>query len=177
MDHHFRKKVWLGLGILVASIAVLGGMLFWLAGKVKKDSEKAALTRAAIESYSRAVAILAELKSRAAEVDALSRKLNALLPTKDDLIELPKFLEDQGRISGVGVTLSFSGGSATEPQADRPGSIGFSLDARGETERLRSFFRELETNSAKFIVVLDSLDVNLSGGEYRATAQGRAFFK
>ncbi len=177
MDHQFQKKIWLGLGLIVSGIVVFGALSFWLARKIESDANRAAVTQASVASYSRAVAILAELKSKATEVETYGNRLDALLPAKGDLIELPKFLEDRGRIHQVSVKFSFKGGPATEPQGTQPGSVGFSLDATGSSERLRNFMSDLETGSAKFMSVLDSLDVNLSGNEYRVTAQGRAFFK
>lgn len=177
MNHQFQKKVWLGLGLIFAGIVVLGAPSFWLAGKIEKDAGRAALTQASVAGYSRAVAILAELKSKSSEVESYGSRLNALLPGKDDLIEFPKFLEEQGRIRQVSVKFAFQGGAATEPQGNQPGSVGFTLDVTGSYERLKSFFEGMETGSAKFMTVLDSVDMNLSGNEYRVTAQGRAFFK
>lgn len=177
MDHQFRKKVWLGLGLIFAGIVVFGAPSFWLAGKIEKDSKKASLTQTSIANYSRAVAILAELKSKSSEVKSYGNRLNALLPSRDDLIELPKFLEERGRIHQVSVKFAFKGEAATKPKDSQPGSVAFTLDVTGSDERLRSFFREIETASTKFMIVLDTMDMNLSGNEYRVTAQGRAFFK
>jgi hypothetical protein len=177
MDRQFRKKMWLGIGIIISSFAIFGALIFWLAGKIESDAAKAAASQTTVVNYNRALAILVELKGKESEIESYRKRLNALLPTKNDLIEFPKFLEERSRIHQVSINFSFKGGDAVEPQENRPGSVAFSLDVTGTLERLKSFFRELESGSAKFVSALDSLDVNLSGDEYRVTAQGRAFFK
>lgn len=177
MSRKFWKRVWLEAGLMFLGIAVFGILSSWVGRKIERDANRAVFSQASIASYSRAVAVLAELRSKEKEVEAYANRLNALLPARDDLIELPKFLEELGRIHQVNIRFSFRGGAATEPSGTEPGSVAFSIDATGSYERLQRFFSEMEAGSTKFISVLDSLDVNLVGNEYRAIAQGRAFFK
>lgn len=177
MNHDFKKEVQFGIGIILLSFAVFGVLSFWLESKIRQHSERASSLRTEVVNYSQALTSLAELRKRVGEVEKYRRQLETLLPAKEDLIEFPKFLEDQGRVRGVGIRFSFRGESAAEPGANQPGSIGFSIDATGSKEGLASFFRYLEGSSAKFISVLDSLDVNRSGSEYRAAVVGRVFFR
>lgn len=177
MDHQFQKKVWLNIGIILGSVLIFGMLSFWFAGKIKESADKASLSKASISNYNRAVAIFAELKSKESEVELYSKYLKALLPSKDDLIELPRFLEESGRVHQVNVKFNFKAGAVAEPQGKQPGSVGFTLHVAGSYDRLRNFFKEIESGSIKFMIALDSMDVNLSGNEYRATAEGRAFFK
>ena len=177
MTREFYFKAWLGVAVIALSFAVLGGAFYRLNADIVERAEAIRVNRQVMNQNVRLVELLAELKQGITSVDAYADRLNMLLPAKDELIDLQKYVENTGRIYNIGLAFAVQPGATVKAEGGRPGSAGFSVDARGGLTQLKRFLEGIETKSDKFLLTFDAMDMNRADGEYRVIARGRAFFK
>ena len=177
MANNFRLNLLLGIGIIIVSFVLLGLVLYWFSGNIAADTQKVIENRATINKQTRSIASLAELKAVASQADTYRAKMQELLPSKDDLLDFPKWLEDRSKTYQLSLRFTFEG-TTIMPQTNEPGAVIFTIDVSGPYDNLRRFFKELEMTSPRFLASVDKLDVTfLDNIKYRAIAEGRVFFR
>ncbi len=177
MHREFKQELLLSVGIVLASFAVSGFVLWWIDGSMAENAGKIAENRLAFQQYSQTIDLLADLKRAAPAVKKEQDAMNLLLPKKDDLVEFSRWLDGVSRVNKVSVDFGIQGSTAPAKEQEA-GSYGFTLGATGSSADLQRFFRELELRSNRFLVSMDSFDFTGGGGSpAHAVARGRVFFR
>ena len=152
-------------GIVVGLSLVLGiGGSWALASYI--NSEVAAVSAARIEAARIATLgpRLATLKSQEAEADAYARVISLLLPTQEQLLEMPRVIESVGNAHSVSARLSFVGSG--DPAATEIGAtLPFALTATGAPANLAEFLRDIEIQNPRYTISISSADIAGSAAE------------
>ncbi len=176
MPENYRRMVVVRVLIITASVIVAAGGLFWFAGDIAAQAKKVSGARFDSALQAKLVERLASLKTIATEAGGYERRLNALLPTRDELLDFPRWLEGVARVEQVAINFGFQG-AAVAAQANEPGFINFSLDASAASfGALEKFFISIE-RAPRFFVNFTSFDVSWNQERGRAVAQGQVFFR
>lgn len=176
MPTHFRRELIVSLAIMGGSIVVSALVLFLLSRDLQSQAEKVVADRALINQRAAVVAALASLKTDASRAELYKRAMDKILVSQDQLLDFPRWLDGLSRVREIGLTFLFQG-SQVAPQGDSPGYIAFSVDLIGKLNNLVDFLKDVEFQSPRFLVSLDSIDLTRNGSDYRILSQGRVFFR
>jgi hypothetical protein len=176
VEHEFRKKFLMQIGIASGVIAALVLATGWFAADLETQAGKVAQDRILIRERSASLTALAELKRSAPQALRYEQKLNAFLPTQEQLLDFPRTLDNLARVRRLTLNFAFQGGQTT-PQGDTPGAIGFALDVSGDFEDVLGFLKDVEFEPPRFLAAFDTFDLTRSEEGYRLFTQGRVFFK
>ena len=177
MEREFVKKVLLALGIVLGTIVIFGGALLWFRQDISKNAAAIASSRVLVGRNIQAMELLAELKKTAAQVDVYERQMKMLLPTQDELINVPRWIEEAAKSHDVALNMAFQPGGIIAPQNEEPGQIGLEINATGSYDKLVKFLEEIEMRSPRLVVVLRSLDLTRVDGGYRLNSIGGLYFR
>ena len=176
MPKNFRRGLIISLitifvGFIASAVVfyVLGSRLNSLSLKVEKERGLMAQSRDSVD-------ILAELKKVAPEAEPYKQAMDSLLPTQDQLLDFPRYLDALAKNYSVSLSFNFQG----EPKAaekDSPGSLDFALSLTGELSNNLEFLKALEAKSARFLLVVQNFSLNRVSGGYNMRLQGLVFFK
>ncbi len=123
------------------------------------------------------VRTLAELKKVAPIAASYQKAIDLLLPTRDQLFDFPAWLDSIARSEKVVLGFGFQG-DASAPQGVAAGQVPFSLNLTGGLDTIAHFLKILESPQAtRFMIGLDSIDITKTGDAYKASAQGKTYFK
>lgn len=176
MVEHFRWAILLGTISIIASIAVLGSVLYWLSGMLEKEAAAVAADRSVVLNNSRMIESLAAIKSNAQEVEKYSRAFDALLTTKDGLVNFSSWLDGLSRAHQVSENFSFQG-NVVQSSGNSAGYTGFDLKARGAYDNLIDFLKDVEFKAPQYLVSFDDFDLSRNADAYNVVVHGRIFFR
>ncbi len=176
MFSDFREKVIIGVVLILASIVAFGSVFYFFSKSLRVLARDIAADRLLIANNAAVLGNLAELKRDSQEAARYEKAMNKLLVSKDQLIDFGTWLDGLARVRQVAMNFSFSG-SEVAPQESFPGYINFSLDVAGTLDALTAFLKDIELQSTRFLVNLDTFDMTKSAGGYRIITQGKVFFK
>jgi len=171
-----KKYMVVSMGIIVGSFLVLGIAVTWLGNNVAERANTISGNRALIKQQAHILETFASLKKIETEVAVYKEKLHGLVPTKNQLIDFPRWVTTLEHLHGVMGTFSFQG-AGTDPAPGEIGSNGFTISVTGRAENIVNFFEALEVKSPKFLSAIDSFDVAQSGSGYQVSSHGRVFFR
>ncbi|MCR4328130.1 MAG: hypothetical protein NUV53_01285 [Patescibacteria group bacterium] len=173
---NFKRTLLINISVAVAGIGVLAGVIGWFASDIEMQATIINKDRTLARERSASIAVLAELKSNAAKALRYEQKLNAFLPTQEQLLDFPRTLDNLARVRRLALSFSFRGGQGV-PEGVKPGSVGFTLSATGALSDVLNFMKDIEISPTRFLATLSSADLTRIGeGEYRLSAQGAVFF-
>ncbi len=155
---------------------VLVAVVGWFAADVNVQRGKVVQDRALIRARAASIAILAELKRNATHALRYEEKMNAFLPTQEQLLDFPRTLDNLARVRQLALNFGFQGGQ-TPPQGSTPGAVSFALDVSGAFENILGFLKDVEVEPPRFLTTFDTFDIVRSGDGYRLLTQGRVFFR
>ncbi len=170
----FRKYLIWNISILVAVFAVFGIAFYFLSDQISGFNRKITTNREVIAARSYAIDNLASLKNDEVQAQSIKKRIDILLPSKDEFLDFQKTLEGLARVRQVGV--AFTSRGLTEKTAASAGFVSFDLAVTGNLKNIRDFLNDAESNSPKFLVNFDGFDMSSSQGDnFRASASGRVF--
>jgi hypothetical protein len=172
----FKRHVWISVGIIVLSFAAAGGFVALGVGSVNDKATRIAQERSATAEQAALVGALAGFKKIAPQVEAYEAKLAEIVPSKDRLLDFPRWIAELSRLNQVTVKFSFHG-SAVAPEPGTLGHNSFGLTAVGNRDDLAKFFSSLEFRSPKFFVQIVNYEITEQGEGYQVAAEGKVFFK
>jgi Tfp pilus assembly protein PilO len=176
MQDNFRRESWISIAVIVGSLLVYGGLVWWFDRDLEAKAKDVALSRSLINQRAKSIEVLANLKRNSREVESRQEIMAQLIPVREELLNFPRWLEGIARLHGVAMVFSFDPGT-TPPQGDRPGHENFRLTANGSYEELERFFRDIEQQSSRFLLSLNSFDLVRTESDYRATVLGRVYYR
>jgi len=167
----FSKKMSVRIAILVSVslLLIIGTTLVGI-----DINKKVAQIQKAVEELTfrrGALAALNGLKSQYERAKVYDNALINTLPTRDQLIGLPRELQILAQKHSVVTVFKFS--SETPASAGEPGFISFQMNAGGTLGDIIAFLGEIERS--RFLVELGTLDLNHLGDKATITISGRVF--
>lgn len=176
MASSLRKTIWISSGVMGGSLIVF--LIIFLSIIGGMDDAILAIKNAntIIGEQAKATETLADLKLDAPKADQYQAKLKNLLPKKEELLGIKRSIDSAARVRNVTFNFSFTGGESAAT-AEAPGYIPFSIQVEGAYNDIQDFFVDLESKSTRFVVSFDSFSWQAISGGYRASAQGKTYFR
>ncbi|MGB9608805.1 MAG: type 4a pilus biogenesis protein PilO [Minisyncoccia bacterium] len=176
MNNNFKKQIIISISIIVFVLLVSFALFKYLSDAIIKKAEEIQSLRNSIAIFTKSLSNLAKLKEVAPQVDLYQNKLKLLLPSKDELIDLPQWINDAAKANQVNATLNFKPGGKN-PENNSPGFELFLIEINGSLSNIEKFLYTIEVVSPKFILNIDSFNVSESNeNNYQFSGSGRAFF-
>lgn len=176
MEKKFKKEVWIGVGLILGSIAIFLVASTLLSDQMAAMSKSVAEGRVRIAKRAELLGNLAQIKTMGSEAAIYQQKMNSILPSEEQLLNFPQILSSLASTRGVSFSFSFRG-APTKPQGTSPGVVAFTLDSSGSMDALDLFLNDIEPKATKFLISIDSFNLSESGQDYAINIQGRAFFR
>ncbi len=177
MTREFKKELLVGLGIIVASLVGFFIIFGQLEDKLASLSTSVSAAQANINHKAQLLADLAELKRNSGTANELKRKMESLLPERDQLYNYQKYLENLAVPRKLNFNFNFQGEPvASTPTA--PGSAAFNLDISGSIDGILLFMRDAEQKTTRNIMSVENFDLVKSDSDtYRLQISGKAYFR
>ncbi len=177
MTKEFKKELFLGLGIIIISLVAFFVIYAQLETKLSNLSTSVSSAQASINHKSQLLADLAELKRNSGQASEYRRKMEALLPERDQLYNYQRYLENLAAPRKLNINFNFQGEPvAATPTA--PGSASFNLDVSGSMDGILLFMRDVELKTTRNIVSIENFDLTREeNGNYKLQIFGKTFFR
>ncbi len=172
----FRKRVTMNIAIIASSFLLFGILLWTINRSTAATVRDITAGRQVIAERAYTIENISKLKQQQPEAEVIRKKIDAILPRRDELISFQNFLEGLSRVHNVGVSFSFSG-LPVEPVPGVPGSVPFSIALTGEPRDIANFLSAVELKSTKFLVNFNGVTLFADGGAYRADLKGNVYFR
>ena len=176
MPKSFRRSLIISLTAIFVGFIASAAAFYVLGIRLNSLSAKIEREQGLITQRTDVVDVLAELKKVAPEAEPYSRAMDSLLPTQDQLLDFPGYLETLAKNYGVSLSFNFQG-EPSVAQKDSPGSLGFVLSLTGELSNNMEFLKALEAKSARFLLAVQNFSLSRVSGGYNMGVQGLVFFK
>lgn len=119
------------------------------------------------------------LKAQERAAAAYSRVISLLLPTQEQLLEVPRTVEQLGVGHGVDARFQFQG--SPPPGNVEPGaSLPFMLSANGSPSGLADFLADFERKNPRYTLALDTTEITastLESGGGKLTVSGSFYYQ
>jgi hypothetical protein len=176
MENDFKKLLLINIGIIVLIIALSFFLFKYFSNAINQKAEEIKNMRNSVFLFNQSLSNLAKLKEISPRVDLYKNKLDLLLPSKDVLIDLPRWIDDAAQASQVKVNFNFKSGGQN-PDKDNPGFEVFIIDISGPLLNIEKFLFTIEKGSPQFLLSIDSFNISqLDANNYQFSGSGRAFF-
>ena len=156
MPDSFKRRLIKQFVFALASIALVIVIIIVLNFDINKRVLRIEQKKSETLMQTQAMLILGDLKKEAVQARLDAALLESALPTRDQLISLPRELEQLAKSHGV--DLGFSFGSETASAGSQPGSIRFTMSLGGTLDGLLDFLKAFEGN--KYFINLSSVDLS-----------------
>jgi len=176
MPKSFRRSLTISLIAIFVSFIASAAIFYVLGIRLNSLSSKIAREKGLIAQRKDLVDILTELKKVAPQAEPYNRAMDSLLPTQDQLLDFPRYLDALAKNYGVSLSFNFQG-EPSAAQKDSPGSLGFALSLTGELSNNLEFLKALEAKSARFLLAVQNFSLSRVSGGYNTDLQGLVFFK
>lgn len=177
MTREFKKELFLGLGIVIISLVAFFVIFGQLESKLSSLSTSVSSAQTSINHKSQLLADLAELKRNSGQANEYKRKMEALLPERDQLYNYQRYLENLAAPRKLNVNFNFQGEPiAATPTA--PGSASFNLDISGSLEGILLFMRDAELKTTRNIMSVENFDLTREeSGSYKLQIFAKTYFR
>ena len=172
----FTKQLYISLGIILASIAIAAGALYFFSGMLSSQADVIASDRVTVQSKTSAVADLARLEADASQATRYQAAIDQLLPDQYGLVTFTQWLAQLGAKYGVSTNAVFQG-SIVPSSETTAGTAQFSFSAAGSPENIVAFLDGMNVKSSRFLISLTSFDVANDETNEKVTGQGILFFR
>jgi Tfp pilus assembly protein PilO len=176
VKERFVRQLWISGGVIVVSIALSAGILWYLSNSVSAEANAIAVDRSALANKNTNLANLAELEAAAPQAARYEDAIDQLLPDQEDLVTFTQWLAQVGEKYNVTTDAVFQG-SVTPPVGTAPGTVQFSFSAAGSMDDLAAFLNAINEQSSGFLVTINSFTVTSGGSSETMTGEGTVFFK
>lgn len=177
MKSDFKKELIVGLGIILVSLVGFFVIFGQLENKLETLSASVGSAQININHKAQLLADLAELKRNSGRANEYKRKMESLLPERDQLYNYQRYLENLAVPRKLNFNFTFQG----EPVASTPttpGSALFTLDISGNIDGILMFMRDAEIGTTRNIMSVENFDLARDAGDvYRLQLSGKTFFR
>ncbi len=171
MEHQFKKKFSLNLGVSLGVVLILLVINFLIDADLTRRAAAVEAAKRDLALRAKAIESLAVLKDEARRADGYRSALEQSLPKSDELINFRSNLRALAQARNLDFTFSF--GAETPLRDNQPAFTGFQMTISGPTRAFMEFLRDLERSI--YFVDLENIDMSQSGDRFSATLAGRVF--
>lgn len=172
------RQVWIGLGIIVGSIALAAFAITYYTGHLAAQAVAIAQDRATMQQQTESVSTLASLEHSVSQASQYQTAMDLLMSDQYGTVGFGTWFSQVAKQYGVTANAQLQGDSVAEPQGTSPGAIGFAFDAEGSPSGLASFLDAASTKSPGFLISITSFDyTNTPGGGAKVVGNGTVFFR
>jgi len=176
MKDPLTKSIYINIGIIAGVLVVAVVGLYLLSLDVAARTQAILTYRSALTTRNESLDTLTQLKKDAAVAAGYQTAINRLLSSQDSLIGFPQGITTVARSFNVGAAVDFQS-DPVPATTSTLGYINFSLRADGASTDLLAFLKNIESQSAQFLLTIDAADLAVSDPSSRLTARGRIFFQ
>ncbi|MBI2591825.1 MAG: hypothetical protein HYW34_04085 [Candidatus Brennerbacteria bacterium] len=169
----FKKILFINLGIFLAAVLLLGGLLFAVSLDLNKQKGKIVEKQLEIGQRVGAFSVLASLQQKSEEAQRYSSALNNVLPKYEQLFEISEELKLAAKDRKLGFGFSFTG--EQQGSEDSAGSANFNLNIQGKEADVLEFINFIE--NGRFLFNLANIDISRSGDSAALSASGKVSFQ
>lgn len=170
---YFTPRVIINLAIILGFLLFITWVLTFLGSEINRRTTVIGDQRQEINRRTTSLAKLAELREEARLAEPAYAELLALLPQKDDLVTLPRYLEEIAIAEELDFNFRFSG-VESEPSGKGAGSSSFTINLVGEYQDIIDFIDQAETG--RFVLAIDSTDIHIVKELFSATINGVVYY-
>jgi hypothetical protein len=173
----FRLTVTVSAGIIIASFFSSAILVSWFSGDIGALARGIEKRRSFLRERTVLLETFAQFKGAGPVIERYEERLRALLPSQEELLDFPRYLESVARVHQVALNFGFQGDPVLAGGSE-PGGVSFSLQVSGTPQRVARFLREVERESPRFVVRFSSFEVAQGGpAEEWVLVQGTLFFR
>lgn len=176
MKSNFARRFWIGIGIILGSIIIAGGALYYFSGVMQKEANAIVASKAAKESEAGSLKTLALLEGQAPQAAQYEAAIKNLIPSQSGLITFSTWVAGVAGKHKVSATVAYQG-TPTPPAGSTPGTAKFTMTAQGPEGSIAPFLRDLTTKEPGFIVSFSSFDFTNNQNQETIVAQGTVYFR
>lgn len=173
----FRRKVAWSVSIILGSILLFIGASFWLTKNIEEQTGHIVRQRALLQRFSQVASILAEFKRAAPIAAAYEVRVKTLLPSQENLLDFPRWIDGLARARNVSLQFNFQGDQVLPRDDSTAGFLHFNANIIGQTENITGFIQDIEQRSPRYLIAFEGFELARSGAEYQLNIQGRVFFR
>ena len=175
-----RALLVIGLSILlgVGGIVLLGYLIEAKADEVRQTRTAAGHLNGGFAKAATLTPRLSELRQQEERAAGYERVFSLLLPTQEQLLEVPRVIESLGRSLGVESRFEFQG----SPVLGATGVtfLPFSLSAKGSPQALGAYLKELEISNPRYIVEIGTVSIDSAAsvpGDANLSVSGSLYYQ
>ena len=173
ISDYLTPQVIVNLAVVVGFLIFIGWVLIFLGSEINDRAISISEQRAEIHVRTTSLADLASLREEAKRAQPAYTELSALLPKKDDLVSLPRYLEEIATGESLSFTFHFSG-VEREFTSSQAGSSAFTINLVGGYQNIVDFVRKAETG--RYVMGLDTVDIFVAKTTFGATINGVVYY-
>ncbi|MDO8602145.1 MAG: hypothetical protein Q7R62_03445 [bacterium] len=160
MPDSFKRRLMKELIIAFIGIALVIVIIIVLNFDINKRMDRIGERKSKAMLQAQSILILSELKKEAIQAKTDYILLQNALPTRDQLISLPRELEQIAKANNV--ELGFAFGNETPSTESQPGSIRFTISLGGGLDDLLDFMKAFEAHP--YFINFSSVDLSKKEG-------------
>lgn len=176
MDARFKKRLWIGGGVIMASIFIASGAFYFLSGSITSKADKIVAQKTSARNNANAIANFATLATALPEATKYETAIQKLLPDQSGLISFNTWIGQIAQKYGVIATVAYQG-DPTPATASVPGSANFTMTAQGPEGSIVSFLDYLSSQAQGFILTFNTFDFTNDQSQEGIIAQGTIYFR
>ena len=175
MVNDFRKKLSLNIGLALILTAILAIFIIFIGYDINKRIFKIEAFREELKFRTNALNSLASLRQESEKAKPYFNMLQTILPTKDEIVNFLKELNDLAKINKI--ELGFSFGNEILGTPSEPGATNFNLTVSGNYNNIFNFLRSAE--KSRYVIGWESVDLTRDPQSQRFSAliSGKVFSK
>ncbi|MCL5733218.1 MAG: hypothetical protein M1334_00945 [Patescibacteria group bacterium] len=162
--------------IIIAAIIGFALIFNWQISDLNSQAAQIVSQRTDLQNKIALLSALGDLKTQSAQAIQDQQKMDALLPTSDQLLDFPNWLDGLSRLNNVNMNFSFQGGQ-TSPTESAPGYIDFNLSLNGNLSDIINFMKATELSLPKYMINFTEINLSQSGSGVQVSLGGQLFFK
>lgn len=162
--------------IIIAAIIGFALIFNWQISDLNNQAAQIVSQRADLQNKIALLSALGDLKVQSAQANQDQQKMDALLPSSDQLIDFPNWLDGLSRINNVNMNFSFQS-NQTPPTNSAPGYIGFDLSLSGNLSDIVNFMKAAELSLPKYMINFTKINLTQVGSSIQVSLEGQLFFK
>lgn len=173
----FKKSLLINIVFILLVLFLSIFFINYFGNLIAVQTDEIIKNRQNIALYTESLLNLAQLKEAVPQVEMYQQKLNLLLPSKDNLIDLSRWINNVAKSTGVAVNFSFVGGGV-DATDEEVGYENFSISVIGPLSNIEKFLYNIEKISPNFILAINDFSIfKINQNSYELRGGGRAFFK
>ena len=176
MKDNFNKYLIFNFGGIFLAIIIAFVVYSFISQDITANTNKFISNRDLILRQDNALSSFSKIKEEMTQIAPYQTAMDKLLPSQNELINFPDWLQNTAGMYNVVETFSFASGTVESKGLD-PGYINFSLVVDGSSDDAISFLKYIESSAPGFLLSFSSFSLLNSQNDTKITVAGKLFFK